>query len=435
MDLPKLRKPVLERLERLRTQWRSFAALPESRLLHWLFASDEWSMLETLLTVEEHGSGTGPDLFLRLTSPLRTPEHYEHALAQELLTRHAALRERLVAAGVEPSWQPPRAASDSAPLSVMALAASLQQHYSPRFRHVALVLMPESVASTNALSQWVERAVRGPFSPQVRWICPDPSERNALEQVARGTPRLIHTCVAGLDMAAALEEISEAAGELDTPPGRFRHLFVQMSRALGAGDLRLAEQCRSEAVALAGAQGWRHLQVAAHIALGSGLLSAEGPLAALAEYRQAEAVALQARAEGDPSGDRLLLQARLAVGSALVASADWKQAAAVYEQVAALAAQIADPLMELEGWRMAAWCHEQAQSWEESWHCGTRALETAQLMDTPARQNSTLGYAGACLLRLTARPPFSDKRTELEQRMEHLLGPEWQPTSPGGTQT
>ncbi|KFA91923.1 hypothetical protein [Archangium violaceum] len=431
MELPKLRKPVLERLERLRTQWRTFIALPESRLLHWVFASDELSMLETLLTVEEHGSGTGPDLFLRLTSPLRSPEHYDHALAQELLTRHAALRERLAAAGVESSWQPPRVAPEAAPLSVMALAASIHQHYSPRFRHVALVLMPESMASEKAWAQWVERAVRGPFAAPVRWVCPEPGERSALEQVARGTPRLIHTCVAGLDMATALEEISEAAGDLDTPEGRFRHLFVQMSRALGAGDLRRAEQCRTEAVEMAGARGWRHLQVVAWVALGSGLLSAEGPKAALAEYRQAEAVALLAQEEGDPSGARLLLQSRLAVGSALVASADWKNAASVYEQVAALAAQIGDPLMELEGWRMAAWCHEQAQSWEESWHCGTRALEAAQLMDAPARQNSTLGYAGADLLRLTEQVHFKDKRTELEQQMEHLLGPEWQPTSPG----
>ncbi|WP_157758883.1 hypothetical protein [Cystobacter fuscus] len=391
-------------------------------------------MLETLLNVEEYGSGTGPDLFLRLTSPLRSPEHYDHALAQELITRHAALRERLTAAGVEPSWQPPRVVSESAPLSVMALATSLHQHYLPRFRHLALVLMPESVASETAWSQWVERAVRGPFSPQVRWVCPDPIERNAFKQVARGTPRLIHTCVAGLNMAAALEEISEAAGDLETPQGRFRHLFVQMSRALGAGDLQLAEQCRTEAVAMAGSQGWRHLQVVAQIALGSGLLSAEGPQAALAEYRQAEAVALQAQAEGEPSGARLLLQARLAVGSALVASADWKHAASVYEQVAVLAAQIGDLLMELEGWRMAAWCHEQAQSWEEAWYCGSRALETAQLMDAPARQSSTLGYAGACLLRLTELAHFSDKRTEIEQQMEHLLGPVWQPTSPGGTQ-
>ncbi|OJT23148.1 hypothetical protein BO221_19950 [Archangium sp. Cb G35] len=434
MELPKLRKPVLERLERLRTQWRTFTALPESRLLHWVFASDEWSMLETLLSVEEHGSGTGPDLFLRLTSPLRSPEHYDHALAQELLTRHAALRERLAAAGVESSWQPPRVAPEASPLSVMALAASIHQHYSPRFRHVALVLMPESMASEKAWAQWVERTVRGPFASPVRWICPESSERNALEQVARGTPRLIHTCVAGLDMSTALEEISEAAGDLDTPEGRFRHLFVQMSRALGAGDLRRAEQCRTEAVEMAGARGWRHLQVVARIALGSGLLSAEGPQAALAEYRQAEAVALQAQEEGNPSGARLLLQSRLAVGSALVASADWKNAASVYEQVAALAAQIGDPLMELEGWRMAAWCHEQAQSWEESWHCGTRALEAAQLMDAPARQNSTLGYAGAGLLRLTEQAHFKDKRTELEQQMEHLLGPEWQPTSPGGPQ-
>ncbi len=65
--------------------------------------------------------------------------------------------------------------------------------------------------------------------------------RSVLEQVSRGTPWLIHICVAGLDMAAALEEISEAAGDLETPEGRFRHLFVQMSRALGAGSLRLAE--------------------------------------------------------------------------------------------------------------------------------------------------------------------------------------------------
>ena len=428
-----IRAPIQRRLESLRAQWNAFAEEPEARLLHWVIARDEWKPLETFFQVEEHESGTTPDLFLRLTPPFDEPAEYGLDLVEHLSENYAVLREELEAAGADASWSaPPTAKGKDDVDTLFEAATSFHVHHQPLFRHLVLVLLPEGISSPKDWAQWVERAVRRANEAHVRLVCVDYRDAVALAEVARAQAHRVRTRMAGLDMGSALEEVSEAAGRLDTPHGRYRHLFVQLGRAIEARDMPRAEQLAAEAAVLAQKQGWGHLLVASWFALGSGYLAVGNPAEALRTYRHAEAAALEAHARGEPTAQALHLKVRLALGAACVSASLHTRGAAVYEESAPLAETLGDTRMLLECWRMASYCHELARAHDDSWRCALEGLKVARRMDDETRRTSTLGYLGQGMLRLTKTWKYREHGPAIQQQLEKLLGPRWQPTIPRG---
>lgn len=429
-----IRAPIQRRLERLRTQWREFAEDPEARLLHWVLAHDEWNLLETFFQVEDHESGVTPDLFLRLTASFDEPERYGLDVVESLSEQYTSIRDDLAAAGADASWTAPRPVRGQDDVDALhEAAASFHAHHQPLFRHLVLVLLPEGGMPAQAWAQWVERAVLRAREPNVRLVCIDSREAPTLTEVARKQARRVRTHVADLDMGAALEEVSTAAGRLDTPHGRYRHLYVQLGRALEAKDLGRAERLASEAASLAHQQKWGHLLVASWFALGAGYLAMGRPVEAIRTYRQAEEAALEAHARGEPTALALRLKVRLALGAAFVSAASYERGATVYEETAPLAEHLQDTRMLLECWRMAAYCHEMAHAPDASWRCGVEGLKVAQRMDDETRRSSTLGYLGEGMLRLTQTWKYRDHGEAITRQLEKLLGPRWRPSDSGGT--
>jgi tetratricopeptide (TPR) repeat protein len=431
-----IREPIQRRLEKLREQWKAFAEDPEARLMHWVVAPGDWKLLETFFAIEDHEGGTLPDLFLTLNPPFKAPARYGFELIAALSAGYEAIRADLMEAGAVASWRvPPLPSGRDDTQALFEVAASFHAHHQPLFRHVALVLLPESVSSPRAWARWVERAVRSAVPAGVRLVCFDAPDAVALAGVATTQPQRVRTHVAALDMSAALEEISSAAGELETPAGRYRHLFVQLGRAIEQLNLPGAEHLAAEAVGIAQQQGWGHLVVAAYFALGSGYLSVEQPLEALRAYRQAELAAEDAHSRAEPYGLGLLLKVRMALGTALLVADAHARAATMYEEAARLAEQTGDVRLRLECWRMAAYCHEQARAYDASWGCGLKALAVARTMDEQTRRTSTLSYLGEGLLRLTRRPKYRNHGRAIEQQLTQLLGKAWRPVPARSTQS
>jgi hypothetical protein len=390
--------------------------------------------MEAFFLVEEHESGSLPDLFVRLTTPFREPARYGLELVDALSAHHEAVRGELLEAGADASWRAPRQprGRDSVGALVDA-AASFHAHHQPLFRHLVLVLLPESVSSPREWAQWLEQAVQRLEPAGVRLVCFDDPDGLMLAGLARTQARRVRTHVPQLDMGRTLEEVSTMAGGLDTPAGRYRHLFVQLGRAIKAKDLPRASELASEAVQLAQQQGWGHLVIATWFALGSGYFAVKDNVAAIRTYRQAESAAADAHARQEAYGLGLLLKARLALGTALIMAAAHVRAATVYEGAAPLAEQLGDPRMLMECWRMAAYCHEFARAHDASWDCGLKALAVAQKLDDETRRTSTLSYVGEGLLRLTRTGKYRHHGPAIEQQMKKLLGPDWRPVAPRGT--
>src|SRR5260370_32441242 len=115
------------------------------------------------------------------------------------------------------------------------------------------------------------------------------------------------------------------------PGFKVRHQLAALTNAAGKGDLGVANQAATAALAIATKEGWPQMQTVVHMALGAAFLGAKKPAEALGCYRGAGQAAAAAVALGDPEGPKMLLSCRFAEGAALVSLGQFAQAAKVYK--------------------------------------------------------------------------------------------------------
>lgn len=419
---------VERRLDLLHDQWTEFAQLDHARLLRWVVEPDEVRMVEAFLHKEgDERIGECPDLFLRLEEPFDEPSRYGYALREALVRLEEESRGGLEEEGL-PGWRcPPVQQGETDVDAFLAACNSLRGHYESLCEHLAVVLMPMRGEDASAWLRWLTEAVEKAASAHVRWVVLDDARTLALAPLAEALPERVVTIPAKLDMGRALEELSQEAGYLDTPGGRFRELFVRMGNAATTGDVEKVEWLGAQAVAVASEQGLHSLVVAAHFVMGGVWMGRESPREALAHYRQAEVAAGESEAKGELQGTQLRLKSRMAQGTAWVAAQDYPQAAVLYEETSPLARQLADALMELECWRMASWCCEVGREVERAWEHGQRAWTVGRAMDAATRKTSTLPYVGEALVRLSHERQGGRAAQATESEVESVLGSDWRP--------
>ncbi|WP_164013632.1 hypothetical protein [Pyxidicoccus trucidator] len=422
---------VERRLDLLHDQWTEFAQLPEARLLRWVVEPDEVRMVEAFLHKEgDERLGECPDLFLRLEEPFDEPARYGYALREALVRLAEESRADLDDAGL-PGWTcPPVQASGTDVDAFLAACDSLRAHSESLCEHLAVVLMPARGTDAGAWLKWLEDAVRKAASAHVRLVVLDDARTLGLEPLAEVWPERVVTIPAKLAMGRALEELSQEAGHLDTPGGKFRELFVRMGNAATKGDVGQVERLGAQAVAVVAGQGLYALVVAARFVMGGALLGAGRPKEALEHYRQAEAAAEESAAKGEPQGAQLRLRSRLAQGAAWVTAQEHSQAATLYEETAPLARQLEDARLELECWRMASWCREVTKEVERAWEHGQRAWEVGRAMAATTRETSTLPYVGEALVRLSHERQGARAAEAMESEVRSVLGDDWRPETP-----
>lgn len=390
--------PVVALRTLLGSAWNTFATERDPRLLLWLATPDESRMVEAMVVAEgDARAAEVPDLFVQVRAPFVDAVQYGAAVRSELLQQYESSWEAL-----PESERPPRFVAQ--PGELQATAAAFVAHHEKVFEHLVLVLRPTEVEDDAAYASWLAgAAVAAAPTSRLRFLAIVARDADgealaaAVCEQAGGRARVEKL---DLNMPALYEAMSRQAGDLGSPGGRFRHLFVQLTNAVGAGDLSQAQRLAQSALAITQAQSWPSLAVAVHFALGGGFLSAARPQDALSAYQAALAAAKSATAAGAAEGAGLELRSLFAIGSTQVRSADYLAAARTYEQAAPLATAQADPLMQLESLRMAAFCHEAAGSPERAWQHAQNALTVAQAMPPDARATSTLPYLGEAITRL-----------------------------------
>lgn len=415
------------RLARLAEQWREFAEVEHLRALHWLVDADEWRMLDTFFVLESLESAASDDVFLRVDVGFDDGTRHGLVMRQWLEEEYAKAAPGLDDAGVVIGWTaPPPVADDVA--SLAATLESLWRHHQPIVRHLVVVLEPKHVHDGAKWIAWLDRLLAALPRIHVRVILVDRVDTAALAPVAKRHAAIVRSVVAALDMPRAYVELSADAGGLDTPQGRFRHAFVQMSEQLSHARMDEASQHAREADRIAQSQKWTHLQFAVAYAMASGHLGREDHRAAIAGYRDAERLAMRVHDEGEPFGLGLRLKAMLAQGACCIAAGAFPAGAERYDAAGVVADQIDDTRMRLETRRMAAYCYEQAKDDAKAWGRGVDAIAIGALLSEADRKTSTLAAAGVALMRVASTPGairFGGSAPAVESRMRELLGPDW----------
>lgn len=423
-------KPILDRLERLSEQWSDFSDKPDARILCWLVEPDEIAMINALVKIEDDDrTGQTQDLFVPLQAPFGVGR-YGDGLLREFVEKAAALHAGLDDATVR-AWQPhPAAPNAPDPLPLLQACQSFIDYYKlPSL--LVLVLTPAEISDPAAFGQWLDLVARTglPKLPKLRLVVLDNKKAPSLAALVRAQPQRVVAIPADLDMPAARLEISENAGNLDTPGGQYRHQFVQLTNALGKQDMAAAGQHAQAALDITTAQDWFALAVPIHLAMGASLAATGKIEDANRRYASAEASAASGEQAGDPVCTKLRVQARMCRGSLLIHAAAWQLAATLYTETVPMAETTKDPGMIIDCHRLASFCQEQAKQFQPAWQHGVDGLAYARSVDKKALEHTTLAYLGEGLARLCKRDQFAGSWKRIEQELVNLLGPKWRPTA------
>lgn len=421
------KNPIERRLALVHDSWVEFAELPDARVLCWLITPDEVRMVETFVALEnDENGGSLPELFVQLISPFDSPTGHGFALCGEFSKIAERLYEGLESAET-PQWKPPQFAPGEDDVALfIKTCASFHQHYALHGHFVA-VLQPLGVADVAQYQLWLQRfVVQAP--PHVRVVVLDNAQAAAMTPFVHAEPIRVVAKPLALDMPAARLEISEQAGNLDTPGGQFRHLFVKMSNALGESKLPEALTLGNAALGITAAQQWFGLAVPIHFALGAALAGAGKATEANDRYLQAELAATEGEKAGEPTCSKLRAQSRMARGGLLVSIQQYPAAAQLFLDTVPLATAAQDPRMVLDCYRLASFSYEQSGHYSNAWNTGVEGIGYAKQLDEETRKTSTLPYLGEGMLRLTQRPEYSSSSYSIEREMVTLMGTQdWRP--------
>lgn len=424
-----MKNAIEKRLDILTGLWNEFAENAEARVLRWLVDADETRIVEAFLAVQEEGGGELPDLFVRIDTSFESAERHGFALIEALRTWYERERPGLEAEGIDARWEPPAPRAGTMDTRAFKQCCEdFQSYYKHLAQNLVIALLPERVASLDDWVAWLLKLAALDISPNVRFLLLDAVAAPSLDTLQEAEPTRVVSLAPELDMPGAMMEIVRSVPG-SHPGNTFRRYFVALTNAAERGDVTAATEAAERALAIATEQGWPQMQVVVHMAMGGVHLGQGAIEDALGRYRVAASVAAAATEQGDPAGPKLILNARLAEGSALVGGGRHDEASAVYEQAAQLAGQQQDHLMTMESWRMAAYCHEAVKRPEPSLRCGLRGLDAAEQLELEMRKSSTLPFLGAGLLRVAEQIRGANGR-ELRHRINVLAGSGWEKSVP-----
>lgn len=422
------RKNAIERrLELVEEEWFAFTDDASARVGRWRLDADGIKLVEVFLEQQTLPDTAVPDFFLRLAVPFTDPLQHGLHLREAFLAEIEAAADDIREAGYDPAWPVPPLdpAQDDVGHFLMCLHA-FQVHFRSKFDRVVAIQMPAPMENGHAWPWWLERLLTRNAPESIRFMVFDPVEAPVLDDLAARHPPRLKTLAPELDMVGAVDELVRETGG-NTPADVFRRLFVGMSTAAARGNVGGALALAASAVKVAEGQGWRQQVAVVHMAAGTLLLGAGRARDAMTAYGAAESAAAASHGSGDAGSDQVLVQAKLAQAGALLGSGDMAAAARGYEAAVAEAEKLPDPnpILLLEGRRMAAYCQEQAGQPDAAWHHLGMAIKAANRIDPGMRANSTLPFAAQALLRLTTQSRFAGYRGVVEGRLAELLGPDW----------
>ncbi|MBK8566759.1 MAG: hypothetical protein IPN76_26360 [Saprospiraceae bacterium] len=431
MSITPKHNPVTRRIEQLRLHYKAFHSNEKAKLCCWLLETDERQVLDEFYNMECSAFGEIPDLIVRFETPFIKGKNFGQELVQELSDKVKGYKEELGEESVPINWTPQNYGGSDQEYLLKNLDA-FGQSLEDLDDAVVAFLQPVEIRSTTGLTAWLEEALlTSRAGNKVRFMIVDDADSPAFGGLANSLPEAVMVFKPELDMPQAMKEIASAAGGPNNPGVKFQHAFTDLSEAIGKSQFDKAEKIADTALGIAASNNWIHLQVAVHLAMGSGWVTGKNLPKAISNLDEAKKLADIATKEENPLGPPLAVNALFFKGSALVSAKDYQAAAAVYRAAVPASQTAKDIFKEMEAWRMSAFCAEQTSDWKDAYDYYEQALLVAEKLDDGIRQNSTVPFIGAAWIKINDRE-FGDveKGDQVASKMITWLGEDWQQKIP-----
>lgn len=420
--------PIAQRINSLQDQYRQ--ALPPDQkrgLCLWIVEPDEVDMIGGFVLTEDSPGAVFRDLFLTFVGAAAGASDYPYRLGEEWKAQLDAAAEDLKKQGLAPAlWQTVPPIRTLLDFINFVLTVTLQmEHLKGR---MVLYLRPENYADETAFVSMIEETLQDGL-PEDVFLMIHTFEKSAANQRLAGRQDWgVVTLRPNLNMAAAAAEIA-AAGDPTDPAVQFRTLFLEMSQLGGQGAFEKMRETGNKAYELAQQQpGWEHLVATVLAAQGAHLLTSKSHREeAQAFFKQARQAAELAEKVGNPAGRPVHLQTLNFEAAGLFQQKSFVRAAGTYTEAATLAATDEnDAFHEMEAYRMAGYCHFRAGNNQAAWDSYHAGLTVAERIAPATLRGSSLPYLGRALLQLIEVENRHAATTDIRQRLERLLGPDWE---------
>lgn len=428
MPVDQADNPVTRSLNQLGLQWKAFEETSEAVLGIWRVGADQSRMIDAMVYLEDTEQKVVPSIFLTFESGFQDPETYAYELIKEFLTQiaHPTSRLSLEEGGVNFDQLIIDEIRDTK--AWLKLLSDFAKMVKPLTGHFVPYLLPKTVSDEQAWLKWVEKLLNLDVPSKIRIMVKEDERRPLFETLVENYPERTQVLVPDLDMGNIIQEVlAEATKNKENEPGvQLQQLMIRLDQTVTRLQMSEAEQYAAQAVEMAGKEGWAHLQVIALFTLANGYIGGKNFDKAVESYRKARQIAADFGVKEPQIGKQLEIQAIMGEAGCYLGKQDFATGAVTYAQAAPLAREIDKPHLELEAWRMTAFCRHYLKDHTDAWGFYRKALETGEKIDPELRPSTTLPYVGQALLELRSKSGTDQKQYELEEEINALLGENWQ---------
>ncbi|PFH08283.1 hypothetical protein BCF11_0636 [Collimonas sp. PA-H2] len=401
------KNPVEKRVATLRDLWLEHTQDPRMRVLVWRIPANADRMLQAFFEIQQHpGDWTTPDLFLRFDAAFETSFGYSRALRQSLVQNYIDSKDSLHEQGVTTDWsvtQTPQHDSAAGVMTTLASFASYHHAQLEHLRYVAAVLAPHPVTSQEAWEAWLDAALRSPAltadGAGVRLVLVDTVTDQRWQALAQRHGDRVRVVEAPIDMFdIARETVAQAGGA--GPTVAYRQLLTDVITLVEKGSAAQTAARAEKAMEIAQREQWPDQQVVLQMAVAGAHLKEKNYADAIKRYRDARACATEAEQSKHPMGADLIMQTWFGEAGVWLVAKEPERAAQAYRSAAEQAQRVPNPMFEIEGFRMAAYCYAQNGQQQPAREHGALALRAAKAVSPAERPLTTMALALHDLLRV-----------------------------------
>lgn len=425
--------PISLRLELLIDKWNHFSDQDGKQVAIWKLLADENQMINLFFQNENSINKRTFDLFFGFDVEFQDDAQYFKDLVQNIHGQLLAYNETYPTEAILEDWTPtvlPSDAEADAKYLSVNLASFIEQLTDLEDNFV-LFLTPKAISTIDAWDNCIANFLHELLHERIRVMLIEPMESIWFKSLREQHVERLAILEANLDMEGAMQEVSSSL-DPSLPGAKFQKIFLKLSRQINQGRMDKAALLSEEALKISREQGWRNLQVAVHLQMGSGWLQKIEDDKALAKqqvqenYSKAEAVARNAIKQEDKDGKLLLVQVLFALGSLHLSEKNFEAARKCYEEIISCAKELEAYHSLMEAHRMTAYCLEKTKERELAWDHYLSSLESAENLDEDIRKNSTLPFTGKALLSLVDRLGYLEKETGIREKMIEFVGEDWE---------
>jgi|GEM_PF-1703150 len=421
--------PVTRKLNQLGEQWKEFEETSNALIGVWKVNEEQVRMIEGLVYMEDSEQKVvEASVFIAFENPFDDPETYASGLIQEFQNKAAnpVSKQALKGRGIDIDTLQIDEIQDTK--AWLKLMSDFVQLLGEPVENFVAYLMPSYMYDNKQFVKWIEKFLHVNSSGVVKLMLREEIKHPILDDLFKKYPDYVKPLEPDIDMTNIYNEIFDEAakGKEEEPATKFEKAMLNATMASNELNLPKAEKIANEAIKIAEEHGWYQYQTGIYIMLANGYIGLKDFDMALQRCKAARESAIKYAPENEKVSKQCQVTAIMGEAGCHLGKQDFESGAEIYAQAAPLAKDIETPHLEVEAWRMTAYCYQYVRKHKLAWEYYNKAWEAGKKMKAEERPNTTLPYVAQGLMKTRSKADINISKRDLENEIIEMLGENWQ---------